>query len=225
MNCLYTDLHNAAVLIGFNLLNLCEIKLVARGFWKKRCRSEAEERSRGCSPKGVTLGSLLVARKASGGCELGRLVGWLSASPKLVFRRLGTCTTDSCSLYSANHKSASPRLSGCVFISRILRTVAQSEFIGVGMSAFYGKVIDFYRFVIFSLFVMIIFALSSRSEPNPYLMWIDVYKRNRTQTKTYFCGNIGGWILACRLSSGSGSDCGGAIDGCGAIAAGAADQA
>ena len=32
MNCLYTDLHNAAVLIGFNLLNLCEIKLVARGF-------------------------------------------------------------------------------------------------------------------------------------------------------------------------------------------------
>ena len=61
-------------------------------------------------------------------------------------------------------------LSGCVFISRILRTVAQSEFIGVGMSAFYGKVIEFYRFVIFSLFVMIIFALSSRSEPNPYLM-------------------------------------------------------
>ena len=32
MNCLYTDLHNVAVLIGFNLLNLCEIKLVARGF-------------------------------------------------------------------------------------------------------------------------------------------------------------------------------------------------
>ncbi len=25
MNCLYTDLHNAAVLICFDLLNLCEI--------------------------------------------------------------------------------------------------------------------------------------------------------------------------------------------------------
>ena len=29
MNCLHTDFHNAVVLICFDLLNLCEIKLAA----------------------------------------------------------------------------------------------------------------------------------------------------------------------------------------------------
>ena len=32
MNCLHSDLHNAAVLICFDLLNLCEIKLAAGDF-------------------------------------------------------------------------------------------------------------------------------------------------------------------------------------------------